>query len=112
MQNNDFTFDSAFKKKYSSLSEPSLTYGSQSDYATMQTEAPSFSAPKESTGFGSSLGTPEMMAIGTGLQILGQYLDAPYKEMAARQSMETQRRDKQDAALRNLQNISQLYGRL
>ena len=63
-------------------------------------------------GFGSSLGTPEMMAIGTGLQVLGQYLDAPYKEMAAKQAMEMNRRDKQDAALANLQNISSMYGRL
>lgn len=69
-------------------------------------------ASTASTGFGSSLGTPEIMAIGAGLQILGQYLDAPYKEMAAKQSMEERRRDKQDAALMNLQNISQLYGRL
>lgn len=71
-------------------------------------------AVSESTGkgFGSSLGTPEMMAIGTGLQILGQYLDAPYKEMAAKQAMEMNRRDKQDAALVNLQNISRLYGNL
>ena len=110
MQNSDFLFDSAFNKKYSSLKEPSLSYGSPSDYQAMQTVAPEQAAA--STGFGSSLGTPEMMAIGTGLQILGQYLDAPYKEMAAKQSMEERRRDKQDAALRNLQNISQLYGRL
>ena len=109
MQNSDFTFDSAFKKKYSSLQEPLLSYGSPSDYATMQTVAPEVAA---SSGFGSTLGTPEMMAAGAGLQILGQYLDAPYKEMAAKQAMEMQRRDKQDAALKNLQGISQLYGRL
>ncbi len=106
MQNSDFLFDSAFNKKYSSLKEPSLSYGSPSaDYQVMQTVDPEQEAE-------STLGTPEMMAIGTGLQILGQYLDAPYKEMAAKQSMEERRRDKQDAALRNLQNISQLYGRL
>lgn len=113
MQNSDFTFDSAFKKKYSSLQEPSLSYGSPSDYAAMQTVTPT-ATPEvaSSAGFGSSLGTPEMMAAGAGLQILGQYLDAPYKEMAAKQAMEMHRRDKQDAALKNLQGISQLYGRL
>lgn len=109
MQNSDFYMNAALNKR--------LNFG---DDLTLQNSVPelqsslSASIPKEtaSTGFGSSLGTPEMMAIGTGLQVLGQYLDAPYKEMAARQSMEMQRRDKQDAALKNLQNISQLYGRL
>ena len=109
MQNSDFYMNAALNKR--------LNFG---DDLTLQNSVPelqkSLNTPvageTASTGFGSSLGTPEMMAIGTGLQVLGQYLDAPYKEMAAKQSMEERRRDKQDAALRNLQNISQLYGRL
>lgn len=114
MQNSDFYMNAALNKR--------LNFG---DDLTLQNSVPELqkslntpvtgetaSAGTASAGFGSSLGTPEMMAIGTGLQILGQYLDAPYKEMAARQSMEERRRDNQDAALRNLQNISQLYGRL
>ena len=103
MQNSDFTFDEALKKR--------LNFG---DSLQLESNIPSFtpSQIQEYTGFGSSLGTPEMMAAGAGLQILGQYLDAPYKEMAAKQAMEMQRRDKQDAALKNLQEISQLYGRL
>lgn len=112
MQNSDFYMNAALNKR--------LNFG---DDLTLQNSAPELQKPLNklvagetastgSTGFGSSLGTPEMMAIGTGLQVLGQYLDAPYKEMAAKQSMEERRRDKQDAALRNLQNISQLYGRL
>ena len=76
MQNNDFTFDSAFKKKYPIGDDLVL----QNSAPELQASLNASKSAGESTGFGSSLGTPEMMTMGPGLQVLGQYLDAPYKE--------------------------------
>ena len=132
MQNNDFIFESALRRRLNS--NPSL---GEADYGdtysglipTSSTSIQQATPVVSSNGSADKLvlgkdqripgylekigiGTPEMMGVGAGLQILGQYLDAPYKEMAAKQSMEEQRKDRQSAALMNLQNISKLYGNL
>ena len=96
MQNNDFIFESALNKK---LKSPEFTYGGAQDYSIMNTPVSSSLPASEASATGILIGTPEMMGVSAGLQILGQYLDAPYKEMAAKQSMEEQRKDRQSAAL-------------
>lgn len=119
MQNSDFTFDEALKNRLNFGDDNSLRYSYMIPQLSNQTDSTEKddsdgSKKNKKQGYLESIGigTPEMMAAGAGLQILGQHLDAPYREMAAKQAMEMHRRDKQDAALKNLQGISQLYGRL